>query len=80
MILTPIPREHLASALDTFMAGLTEPFARRAFRRIRATSPDRALGAEAERHRLAALYFARSFGMAIHPRGPRAASIGTGQR
>ena len=39
------------------------------FQRIRATSPDRAVGAQAERHRLVALSFARDFGMAIHPEG-----------
>jgi hypothetical protein len=71
MILTPIPREQLAHALDRFMAGLGEPFARAVFRRIRATSPDRAAGAEAERHRCAALSLARTFGMPIHPEGTR---------
>jgi hypothetical protein len=69
MILTPIPREHLPGTLDRFTAGLTERYARKVFQRIRATSPDRAAGAEAERHRLAALDFARSFGMAIYPEG-----------
>jgi hypothetical protein len=69
MILTPIPREHLPGTLDRFTAGLTERYARKVFQRIRATSPDRAVGAEAERYRLAALDFARSFGMAIHPEG-----------
>jgi hypothetical protein len=67
MILTPIPPEALAGTLDRFMAGLSDPFSRTVFRQIRATSPDRAAGAEAERHRLAALSVARAFGMAIHP-------------
>jgi hypothetical protein len=67
MILTPISREQLAATLDRFMAGLAEPLARAAFRRIRATSADRATGSEAEQHRLAALSFARSVGVAVHP-------------
>src|SRR6516162_4260888 len=71
MILTPIPREQLAGTLDRFMAGLSHRCSRSVFRRIRATSPDRATGTEAERHRLTALSFARSFGMAIHPEGIR---------
>jgi hypothetical protein len=69
MILTPIPREQLATALDRFMAGLTEPLAGAAFRRIRATSADRAMGMDAEQHHRAALDFARGVGMAIHPEG-----------
>ena len=69
MILTPIPREALADVLDRFTAGLTARLSREVFARIRATSPDRADGAEAERHRLAALSFARGFGMPIHPDG-----------
>jgi hypothetical protein len=69
MILTPIPREKLAGALDRFMAGLSDRYSRCVFRRIRATSPDRAAGAEAERHRLAALSTARRFGMPVHPEG-----------
>jgi hypothetical protein len=67
MILTPIPREQLAGALDHFMVGLSDRLSRTVFARIRATSADRAAGAEAERHRLSALSFARAFGMAIHP-------------
>src|SRR5215469_4560928 len=67
MILTPIPREQLQTALDRFMAGLDDPFSRRIFRRIRATSPDRATDFEAEQHRRAALSLAGGFGMAIHP-------------
>ena len=67
MILTPIPREALAGALDCFMAGLPNRLSRAVFASIRATSPDRAAEAEAEQHRLTALSFARSFDMAIHP-------------
>jgi hypothetical protein len=51
------------------MARIGDPYARGVFRRIRATSPDRATGAEAERHRQVALSIARAFGMAIHPEG-----------
>jgi hypothetical protein len=69
MILTPIPRDELAGTLDRFMAGLSDGPSRAVFRRIRGTSPDRAAGAEAERHRLAALAFARGFGMPILPEG-----------
>jgi len=69
MILTPIPREQLGYALDRFMAGIDDPYARDAFRRIRATSPDRATGATAGRHRQVALSVARACGMAIHPGG-----------
>jgi hypothetical protein len=67
MILTPIPREELAGTLDRFMAGLPDRLSRAVFRQIRATSPDRAAGAEAEQHRLAALAIARGFGLPIHP-------------
>jgi hypothetical protein len=70
-ILTPIPRQQLAHALDRFIAGLRQPFHRAVFCRIRATSPDRAAGAEAQRHRLAALSLARRCGIAIYPRGTR---------
>ena len=69
MILTPIPREELAGTLYRFMVGLSDELSRVVFQRIRATSPDRAAGMEAERHRLAALSFAHDFGMAIHPEG-----------
>src|SRR6516162_7575802 len=69
MILTPIPREALVDVLDRFTAGLTGRLSREVFARIRATSPDRAAGAEAERHRLTALCFARGFGMPVHPEG-----------
>lgn len=67
MILTPISSEQLAAALDRFMAGLRGRLAHRVFRRIRVTSADRAAGTEAERHRVAALSFARSFGVPVHP-------------
>jgi hypothetical protein len=69
MILTPIPREEIAGALDRFMAGLIERYARRVFRRICSTSPDRADVAEAEQHRRAALDLARGVGVTIHPEG-----------
>ena len=69
MILTPIPRPALAAALDRFAGGLAGPLARAAFARIRATSPERAQGEEAERHRRAALAVARSLGIAVHPEG-----------
>jgi hypothetical protein len=69
MILTPIPREQLDGTLDRFVTGLSDRLSRAVFQQIRATSPDRATGAEAERHRLAALTFARGFGMAVHPDG-----------
>jgi hypothetical protein len=69
MILTPIPREELAGTLDRFMVGLSDELSRLVFQRIRATSPDRVAGMVAEGHRLAALSFARDFGMAIHPDG-----------
>src|SRR5271169_3049016 len=64
MILTPIDRDDLAGALDRFGVGLRDAFSARVFRRIRSTSPDRAAGPAAERHRLAALAFARRQGMA----------------
>jgi hypothetical protein len=69
MILTVIPREQLDEVLDRFTAKLDDPLSRVAFRRIRATSADRAVGAAAERHRLAALSLARSLGMAVHADG-----------
>ena len=69
MILTPIPRDRLDSVLDRFAAGLATQKARAAFALIRATSPDRAAGDAAERHRLAALALARRHGIAIHPPG-----------
>jgi hypothetical protein len=66
MILTPIPRGELDAALDRFGAKLRDVCSRRVFRQIRATSPDRAAGSEAEQHRRAALALARNFGMAVH--------------
>src|SRR5215470_17865171 len=69
MILTPIHDGQLAGTLDRFMAGLPDRLLRAVFSRICATSPCRAAGAEAERHRLAALSIARTFGLATHPEG-----------
>jgi len=69
MILTPIPAKQLNAVLDRFSAGLTAPQARAAFALLRATSAERAEGAEAERHRLGALDFARAHGIAVHPQG-----------
>src|SRR6516164_6994408 len=69
MILTPIPRKELGGFLDRFTARLSDGLSRLVLARIRATSPDRACGAEAEGHRLAALSFAQGFGMPIHPEG-----------
>jgi hypothetical protein len=67
MILTPIPRERLGEALDRFAVQLEQQEAKAVFARIRATSPDRAEGAEAERHREQALAFARRVAVPIHP-------------
>jgi hypothetical protein len=69
MILTPIPPAALPAALDRFAAGLEGPLAEAAFARIRASSPERASGEDAERHRLAALAFARALGMPVYPEG-----------
>ncbi len=69
MILTPIPDDQLASTLDHFTAGLSDGLSRTVLAWIRATSPYRAAGAEAERHRLAALSFARTLGLATYPEG-----------
>ena len=69
MILTPIPRDRLPAALDRFAAQLADLTARAAFAGIRTTSPDRAAGAEAERHRKAALDWARRCGVPAHPDG-----------
>jgi hypothetical protein len=69
MILTPIPRQQIEYVLDRFMADLEDTLSREAFCLIRATSPDRAAGAQAERHRRTALSLARAFGMAIHQEG-----------
>ena len=73
MILTPIPRERLAGALDRFAAQLDDPGARDAFARIRATASERALGKTAETHREEALALARRCGMRVHPAGARPA-------
>ena len=69
MILTPIPGDRLDQALDRFAARLSDPEAVAALARIRATAPDRAEGATAERHRQQALACARKAGMAVHPEG-----------
>jgi len=71
MILTPIPPERLPATLRRFRDGLRPDFARDAFDRIAATSPDRAEGDLAERHRQEALRIARSVGMGVasEPRG-----------
>jgi hypothetical protein len=69
LILTPIPRERLEKALDRFAARLDDPDAQAAFARIRATSPDRTEGAEAERHHRKALALARRLGVPVHPPG-----------
>jgi hypothetical protein len=69
MILTPVPRDALDGSLERLAARLSGPLARSVFAEIRATSPDRASEPEAEAHRLVALAFARSFGIAIHPQG-----------
>jgi hypothetical protein len=71
MILTPIPPERLAAALDRFATGLDDRGARAALDLIRGTSPERAAGVAAERHRQQALVLARACGMAIHPAGAR---------
>jgi hypothetical protein len=67
MILTAIPRKQLDEVLDRFMAKLGDAVSRAVFRRVRATSADRAVGAAAERHRQAALALPRSLGMAVYP-------------
>lgn len=73
MILTAIPQEHLDEVLDCFMAKLEDAVSRAMFRRIRATSADRAVGPVAERHRRAALSLARRLGMAVYPAGAECA-------
>jgi hypothetical protein len=73
MILTPIALPRLMAVLDQFAAGLTGEPARNAFALIRATSPERARGAAAERDRQAALGFARQHGLAVHAPGTRCA-------
>jgi hypothetical protein len=69
MILTPIPPDELAAALDRFAAGLTSTEAKSAFALIRATSLDRAEGDTAERHREEAVAWARQCGVPVHPDG-----------
>jgi hypothetical protein len=69
MILTPVPAAALEETLDRFMTRLCDRFSRAVFGRIRATSAERAEGAEAEQHRLDALAMARAFGLVIHPEG-----------
>jgi hypothetical protein len=69
MILTPIASGQLTSALERFAGGLASPEAQAAFALIRATSPERAVGAEAERHRRQAIDFARRHGVPAHPPG-----------
>jgi hypothetical protein len=69
MILTPIPPERLAEALDRFAAQLDDPDARAVFARIRATSPERAEGAEAEWQHREALALASRLGVPVHPPG-----------
>jgi hypothetical protein len=73
MMLTAIPREQLEEVLDRLMAKMEDPFSRAVFRRIRATSADRAVGAAAERDRRAALALARGLGMAVYPEGAECA-------
>jgi hypothetical protein len=68
MILTPIPHDQLTGTLDRFMVGLSDGVSRAVFARIRVTSPVRAAGVTAERHRLAALSVARTLGMTIYPK------------
>jgi hypothetical protein len=65
MILTLIPAERLAEALEEFRSRLAEGFARQVFDAIAATSPDRANGEVAERHCRQALALARGLGMGI---------------
>jgi len=69
MILTPIARSRLKNALDQFERGLAVGTTRQAFALIRATSPERARSAAAERDRLAALHFAQQHGLAVHAPG-----------
>lgn len=65
MILTPIPPERLPKALEQFRSSLAEGFARQVLDAIAATSPDRAAGEVAERHKKEALALARALGMGI---------------
>jgi hypothetical protein len=69
MILTAIDRDDLPGALDHFSAALRDARSERVFQQIRGTAPDRAVGPEAEKHRMAALALARDHGVAVHPPG-----------
>jgi hypothetical protein len=69
MILTPIAPPRLKDALDQFAERLASDAAREAFALIRATSPERAKSAAAERDRLAALNFAQQHGLEVHAPG-----------
>jgi len=73
MILTPIPPDRLAAALECFAAQLDDAAAPAAFAGIRATAAERAEGAVAETHRQQALTLARRCGVPIHPEGTVAA-------
>jgi hypothetical protein len=65
MILTPIPPERLAQALEQFRSTLADGFARQVFAAIAASPPDRAESEVAEHHRRQALALARSVGMGV---------------
>ncbi|MBV9964902.1 MAG: elongation factor P hydroxylase [Alphaproteobacteria bacterium] len=69
MILTPIPPGQLGAALDRFAGQLKHAADRAAFACIRATSPERATGSEAERHRRQALQVAAHLGISVHQPG-----------
>jgi Elongation factor P hydroxylase len=71
MILTPIPPGQLGAALDRFAEQLDDATARATFVRIRAASPERATGSEAERHRQQALRVAAHLGVPVHRPGAR---------
>ncbi len=73
MILTPIAPDRLRALLRTFAAALAEESARRALRRItRPAAAARARGHYAALHHSQAMALARSFGMGLAPRPPRA--------
>ena len=70
MILTDIAPEDLPDLIERF-AGLLEPSARAAFRRIAdPANAARAEGAEAARHHIVACDLARTFGMELLPGSP----------
>ncbi|HXQ53194.1 MAG TPA: hypothetical protein VN802_19035 [Stellaceae bacterium] len=72
MMLTPLPRHRLAWALAAFAAGLTDPEARRVFRRIAVPAQAaRARGAAAATHWRQALALARRFGLGLRPGAPQ---------